>query len=102
MARVVEKGWPEGSMTQRGVEIVVGRLVTDEAIRRRFRQAPAQALRELMALGIELSAVEQAALQSLDPSALQHFAQALDSRLQKAVLVAQIEKLPGDDQEDGA
>jgi len=75
-------------MSHRGVEIVLGRLATDEAMRRRFREAPAQALRELIALGIELSSVELAALESLDPSALQRFAQALDKRLQKAVLVA--------------
>jgi hypothetical protein len=87
-------------MTQRGVEIVVGRLVTDEAVRRRFGKAPAQALRELMALGIELSAIELTALQSLDPSAVQSLAHALDSRLQKAVLVAQIEKDSGENEEE--
>jgi hypothetical protein len=58
-------------------------------MRRRFQQAPAVALRELMALGLELSPVELAALESLDPSELHRFAQALDSRLQKAVLVVQ-------------
>jgi hypothetical protein len=74
-------------MSHRGVEIVLGRLATDGAMRRRFRQAPAHVLRELMALGIELSPVELAALASLDPSAVHSFATALDSRLQKAVLV---------------
>jgi hypothetical protein len=76
-------------MSHRGVEIVLGRLATDEAIRHRFRQSPALALRELMALGLELSPVELAALEALDPSAIQRFAQALDARLQKAVLVPQ-------------
>ena len=75
-------------MTQRGVEIVVGRLVTDEAIRSRFRDEPALALREIVAMGVELSPVELAALEALDPAAVQRFAQALDLRLQKAVLVA--------------
>jgi hypothetical protein len=74
-------------MTQRGVEIVLGRLATDEAVRRRFQQAPLLALRDLMALGVELSAVEMQALESLDASVVQRFAQALDPRLQKAVLV---------------
>ena len=74
-------------MTHRGVEIVLGRLATDETIRQRFRQSPAQALREQVALGIELSTVEIAALESLDPGAVGHFAHALDPRLQKAVLV---------------
>jgi hypothetical protein len=75
-------------MSHRGVEIVLGRLATDEAMRRRFRQSPAQALRELLAMGIELSPVELAALESLDPSAIQHFAQSLDPRLVKAALAA--------------
>ncbi len=82
-------------MSQRGVEIVLGRLATDEAVRSRFRRAPAQALRELTALGIELSAVELGALESLDPSALHRFAQALDPRLQKAVLVAPVQGRSG-------
>ena len=67
---------------------MLGRLATDEAMRHRFRRAPAEALHELMALGVELSPVELAALESLDPSAVQHFATALDPRLQKALLVA--------------
>jgi hypothetical protein len=75
-------------MTHRGVEIVLGRLATDEKVRKKFQEAPAITLRELMAAGIELAPVELAALESLDPSALHRFAQALDSRLQKAVLVS--------------
>jgi hypothetical protein len=71
-------------MSHRTVEIVLGRLATDEAMRRRFREAPALALREVTALGLELSPVELAALERLDPVELQRFAQALDARLQKA------------------
>ena len=87
-------------MTQRAVEIVVGRLATDEATRRRFREAPATALRELVALGLELSAVELTALASLDPTAVHRFALALDSRLQKAVLVASNGNAPAGGEED--
>jgi hypothetical protein len=76
-------------MTQRAVEIVVGRLATDEGLRERFRRAPEKALGELTALGLELSAVELAALQAMDAAALQEFAARLDGRLQKAVMVAQ-------------
>jgi hypothetical protein len=75
-------------MTHRGVEVVLGRLVTDEAVRGRFRHAPAAALRELIAAGIELSPVELEALESLDAAAIHRFAEALDPRLQKAVLVS--------------
>lgn len=75
-------------MSHRGVEVVLGRLATDEAWRERFRRAPEAALRELIGSGLELSPVELAAIEALDPSALHRFAQALDPRLQKAVLVA--------------
>ena len=75
-------------MSQRAVEIVLGRLATDEALRRRFRQAPASVLRELIDVGLELSRVELGALQALDAAALQSFARAVDARLQKAELVA--------------
>jgi len=81
-------------MSHRGVEIVLGRLATDEALRKRFRQAPALVLKELMALGIELSSVEFGTLESLDPSAVHRFAQALDPRLQKASLVAEVRSAP--------
>jgi hypothetical protein len=76
-------------MTHRGVEIVLGRLATDEALRQRFRQAPAAVLKELIALGIELSPVELGTLESLDAAAVHRFAQTLDPRLQKAALVTE-------------
>ena len=75
-------------MSHRGVEVVLGRLATDEAWRELFRRSPATALRELIGSGLELSHVELAALEGLDPSALLDFAHALDPRLQKAMLVA--------------
>ena len=75
-------------MSQRAVEIVLGRLASDEATRRRFREAPAAALAELIAMGLELSVVERAALESLDAGAIERFARAVDARLQRAELVA--------------
>jgi hypothetical protein len=74
-------------MSHRAVEIVLGRLATDEALRRRFEQGAAHALEDLQAQGLELSAVERSALESLDPSALAQFARSLDTRLQKAALL---------------
>jgi len=79
-------------MSHRGVEIVLGRLATDETARLRFRQSPSRALDALVDGGVELSAVERAALESLDATALQRFAAALDPRLCKARLAA----APGD------
>jgi hypothetical protein len=89
-------------MSHRGVEIVLGRLATDETLRSRFRRSPALALRELIALGIELSPVELAALESIDPSALHLFAQTLDPRLQKAVLAVQAPRASDDTREGKA
>ena len=75
---------------------MLGRLATDPSVRDRFRKSPAAALRELVASGIELSPVELAALGSLDHGAVQRFAQALDPRIQRAVLVPRAEDAPGD------
>ena len=75
-------------MSQRAVEVIVGRLVTDEAFRQRFCASARATLRELVADGTELSAVEREALERLDPKSLQAFAESLDPRLQKALLSA--------------
>jgi hypothetical protein len=71
-------------VSQRGVEIVLGRLATDAGLRDRFCVAPRRVLRALIADGIELSRIEISALRSLDRPALRRFAAAIDSRLQKA------------------
>ena len=70
-------------MSQRSVERVIGRLVTDEAFRRRFAQRPESTLRETADGGLELTACEMQALAALDASVLEQFADAIDPRLQK-------------------
>ena len=84
-------------MSHRGVEVVLGRLATDEALREKFLAASRRTLEDLIAQGLELSAVERAALEGLDRAALDQFAAALDPRLQKALLAP----LNGDGAEDG-
>jgi hypothetical protein len=101
--RVWHAPWNDGlrrkRMSHRGVEIVLGRLATDEAMRRRYWQAPAQALREIVAAsGLELTPVELAALESLAPGPLHRFALSLDPRLQKADLASSAR---GDELADG-
>jgi len=49
-------------MSQKSVEIVIGKLATDEALRRRFARNPTATLRELGETGIELNSVEISAL----------------------------------------
>jgi hypothetical protein len=73
-------------MSQKSVEIVLGKLVTDEEVRGRFRAAPLEVLESVRRAGWDLSAVETEALRSLDPAALERFALSLDPRLQKASL----------------
>lgn len=73
-------------MSQRSVEILLGRLVTDEEVRERFRVDPEQVFAAARAQGLELSAVEAEALGGLDAGVLDRLAGALDPRLQKASL----------------
>lgn len=71
-------------MTQRTVETLLGRLVTDPLLRRRFARDPRAVLAGLRDQGFELNAVELEALASTDPEALRTFADALDRRIRKA------------------
>ena len=73
-------------MSQKTVEILLGKLVTDEEVRHRFRESPVEVLESVRQAGCALSAVEAEALRSLDPAALERFARDLDPRLQKASL----------------
>jgi len=73
-------------MTHRNVETLIGRLVTDPQLRRRFTSDPEAVLRELGEQGLELNAVEREALASTDPRAIRSLAHSLDRRLRKASL----------------
>jgi hypothetical protein len=70
-------------MSQRSVERVIGKLVTDEAFRRRFSARPQSTLQETAEGGLELTACEMQALAALDKRVLEQFAEAIDPRLQK-------------------
>ena len=73
-------------MSQRNVERVIGKLVTDEAFRRHFASDARAALAGLDAEGIELNDCERHALASLDPQAVDRFTAEVDPRLQKTDL----------------
>jgi hypothetical protein len=73
-------------MSQKSVEVLIGRLATDERLRRRFATDPDDVVRLFLSEGHLLSAVEAKALVLLDAAALDRFARAVDSRLQKAAL----------------
>ncbi|MBI1950164.1 MAG: Franean1_4349 family RiPP [Acidobacteria bacterium] len=70
-------------MSQRSVERVIGRLVTDEAFRRRFAEEPLAALREAIECGAELTSLELQALVSIDAQLVDRIASAIDPRLLK-------------------
>jgi hypothetical protein len=73
-------------MAQRSIEILVGRLVTDEELRQRFIAAPLETLRLAQQQGLELTAAELDALLASPVSLWTCLAAALDERLQKASL----------------
>jgi hypothetical protein len=70
-------------MTHRSVETLIGRLVTDPALRQRFSKDRAAVLREFCEQGHELTSVEQEGLAATDPDALRALADALDRRIRK-------------------
>ena len=73
-------------MSQRSIEIVVGRLVTDEAFREAFSRDPRGTLEELAGHGIALTDVEVRALLGTHRALWARVADELDPRLQKASL----------------
>jgi hypothetical protein len=73
-------------MTQRSIEMIVGRLVTDEEFRASFLRDPYQALVDLIDRGTHLSHAEVAALMATDEALWNEVAERVDPRLQKASL----------------
>jgi hypothetical protein len=78
-------------MSQRNVELVIGRLVTDEELRTRFARAPLETLQSLSERGFELSSGEIAALVDTDIGLWGRVAARLPSRLQRCPLRSESE-----------
>ena len=70
-------------MSQRNVELVIGKLATDEDFRRWYAASPETALAQAAAAGLELTPVERRALIDLEMDACERFAARVDPRLQK-------------------
>ena len=73
-------------MGQRSIEILIGRLVTDEELRQRFVAEPRETVRLAQQSGLELTAAEVDALLASPVALWERLAAALDPRLQKASL----------------
>ncbi len=73
-------------MAQRNVELVIGRLGTDEAFRAMFIRTPAAALTRFVEWGYDLTPVEIAALTATDTALWTRTAEQIDPRLQKVSL----------------
>ena len=73
-------------MTQRSIEMVIGRLVTDEEFRETFLDDPHRALGDLLERGTPLTHAEIAALIATDAALWGQVAEQVDPRLQKASL----------------
>jgi hypothetical protein len=73
-------------LAQRIIEMLIGRLITDEQFRAEFARDPQNTLLALCDRGLELSRTEVAALLNTDPAIWARTADAIDPRLQKASL----------------
>jgi len=73
-------------MSQWGVQLVIGRLLTDEGFRRRFEQRRCECLAGLRDQGIDLNESEIAALVEADPRVWSQMAEWIDRRLQNGRL----------------
>jgi len=76
-------------VAQRIIEMLIGRLVTDEQFRRDFLSDPETTLFALCDQGLELSRTEIAALVNSDPAMWARIADGIDPRLLKAMLTDQ-------------
>jgi hypothetical protein len=73
-------------MSQRNVELFIGRLMTDSELRRRFMAAPHSAIEDFCEQGWELSRGESEALVAMDVKLWFLAAAGLPSRLQRCSL----------------
>ncbi len=73
-------------MAHRVVELLIGRLITDDQFRSEFTRNPEALLLGLKDHGFDLTPTEIAALASTDPAVWNRAAEEIDPRLTKLVL----------------
>jgi len=75
-------------VAQRSIELLIGRLVTDEEFRETFIRNPAAAVGQFVESGLELTNVEVSALLATRADIWDRIADQIDSRLQNVSLQA--------------
>jgi hypothetical protein len=83
---------PKGADVHRSIEVLIGRLITDEDFRRAFNHDPHAALAAADEWGLYLSHHEIAALISTNRELWEQVADQIDPRLQKASLCRRSEQ----------
>ena len=73
-------------MSQRTIERVIGRLLTDDELRHKFTRSPRRTLAELGEQGWELSRLEVDALLTMDVRLWSDVAARIDPRIQRCSL----------------
>jgi hypothetical protein len=73
-------------MSQRNVELLIGRLLTDEEMRRQFVRMPARTIEDFCRQGWELTKGEMDALAATDATLWSELASRIPSRLQRCSL----------------
>ena len=73
-------------MSQRTVQLLIGQIVTDEDLRRRFIAEPAETLAAVRAQGLELTRLETQALIDTEPSVWEMAARTIQPSLRRCSL----------------
>jgi hypothetical protein len=88
LARTLPYQEAGADMAQRSIEILIGRLITDEAFRSAFNHEPYATIGSFMLTGHTLTGVEIDAVTATPSEVWQVVAEHIDYRLQKARLSA--------------
>lgn len=81
-----KQGGVKGNMSQKTVQLLMGRLLTDEDLRARFAERPLETLTELRDQGFELTQDEIEAFAQSDPKMWPSMARRIHPRLQRCSL----------------
>src|SRR5262245_64610457 len=76
----------EGAMSQKTVQVLIGKIVTDEELRQRFVERPLETLTTLRDEGVELTDLEVDALVRTDRGLWDATAKRLHPRLQRCTI----------------